>query len=452
MNKKLSLNWSFLSITIVPMLVLGIIISIAGSGFVADSLNKATEEKMIDLSRTIMIGLDGMYPGDYHVEKESDGATLVKGEHIFNNDFEYIDSIKEETGIDVTIFYLNYAVATTLRDKHGDRMVGSGESDTVKVEVLNANTSRYYSDLSFGKEEYNVFYTPICDEDGKAIGMISLAEPTYMVNTLAKNAVIPILLIALVSLVIGCIYTRHYSNGIIDDIRKIQKYMKAVSNGEFRASLGNDVESREDELGDMGRSAVKTALSLRKMVEEDLLTSLLNRRSADKHLHGTMNGYVDKGVKFCLALGDIDFFKKVNDTYGHEAGDKVLIAVSSAMKNFMIGKGYTIRWGGEEFILVFEGYYMDRALSLLEELLNKIRALEIVSGENVIKVTMSFGIVECDPDDMERLAFSEDKSSEELEQNIKKRIDEYINEADARLYYSKQHGRNQITDFAVDGL
>ena len=74
------------------------------------------------------------------------------------------------------------------------------------------------------------------------------------------------------------------------------------------------------------------------------------------------------GIPFCVVLGDIDFFKKVNDTYGHDAGDEILKFVALELRRMMLGKGFATRWGGEEFLLVFDN--MDIAHTRREMLLS----------------------------------------------------------------------------------
>ena len=111
----------------------------------------------------------------------------------------------------------------------------------------------------------------------------------------------------------------------------------------------------------------------------------------------------------------------------------------------MLGKGYAVRWGGEEFLMIFENYDLDRSREFLEELLDEIRALEIQSEDVVIKVTMSMGIVECEKGDFDNEALvTAANNEEEYEDVLKRRIDKYISDADARLYYGKEHGRNRI--------
>ena len=448
-----SISWQFIRISYLPMIFLTIVIVLVGSGLVNNSLKNEAADGMIDMSNTILESFESMYPGDYSVSEDNGGITLSKGEHLFNGDFEYIDKIKEITGCNITICYQNYAVITTLYDSNNVRLVGAADSDRIVAEVIKEDKSMFYPEVEFNKEMYLAYYTPIKEASGTVIGTFMIAKKADTITQLTWKAVLPMVGVALIAIILAAIFTYIYSVKFIGDIRKIQGYMKKVAEGTFEHSVDPTLENRTDEIGQMADSAVRTSLRLRKMVEEDQLTNLYNRRSADKKIKATIENYIDKGVRFNIALGDIDFFKKVNDTYGHEAGDQVLIAVSSTLKDFMKDKGYAIRWGGEEFLLIFDKGKNDFEESCrnMEQMLDRIRALRVESGENIISVNMTFGILECEKEDMEvNLASLEDERKGAKDSFLKKRMDYYISTADGRLYYGKEHGRNQLVSYPVD--
>ncbi len=441
MNKINSLTVSFLKITLVPMLILGIVIAIGGSYSIGRSLNMETQESMTDYAQTVLTTLDRMYPGDYYYEEQDGEIYMFKGEHMFNGDFAYFDNLKQVNGDDISLCYMNYAVITTFFDNAtNERMVGLGESEIIVSDVIEKAAPKFYSNITVNKESYFSYYVPLFDQNGAVVGMLSVARSQESVNALRRNAVIPLIILSVIVEILVGFFVYFYAGRFIGIIEKIKKYNSALAKGNFKEQLDNEVVKRQDELGQMGRDSQQMAMSLRKLVEEDQLTGLFNRRSAHKRLNETMVNYIDKGVDFALVMGDIDFFKKVNDTYGHDAGDQVLIAVAQTLKNFMAKFGYAIRWGGEEFILVYEkGASGEFAYEKMQELLDMIRALEIYSEDTLIKVTMTFGVIECEPTDK-----SVDLKGKEREDFIKKRIDYYINSADQKLYYGKQNGRNQI--------
>ena len=165
----------------------------------------------------------------------------------------------------------------------------------------------------------------------------------------------------------------------------------------------------------------------------DALTGLYNRRSLYK-LYDEMK---DKG-HFCVIMGDIDNFKKINDTYGHGCGDEVLKNISAVISKTADQKDIACRWGGEEFLLVILGTKED-CLARLNEMRDQILGLKIKYNNTQIKVTMTFGFVDC----MEILDHTELI-------NPCVNIDALVQIADTRLYYGKENGKNTIISANVE--
>jgi len=158
------------------------------------------------------------------------------------------------------------------------------------------------------------------------------------------------------------------------------------------------------------------------LIERDALTDLYNRRSCDQMLRNTINKARTNGTSFCLVLADIDHFKSVNDTYGHESGDIVLQNIAKLLKNHMHKKGYVGRWGGEEFLMIYEDCNPTQAKEHLQALQTLIRESTHAVEKAEIKVTLTFGLV-CD---------------NTLEPH------EMIKLADEKLYTGKKNGRDCI--------
>lgn len=162
---------------------------------------------------------------------------------------------------------------------------------------------------------------------------------------------------------------------------------------------------------------------LERMANIDTLTQLSNRRHMNEYLNELVFNYNKSGKIFTLAIGDIDFFKKVNDTYGHDTGDYVLSSVANQLSIFMKDKGHVARWGGEEFLFAFENETIDKAYEQLDELRAKIESWPMKFKEYSFNVSMSYGMEEFN----DRLG-----------------VEATINRADAKLYQAKTGGRNRV--------
>ncbi len=154
------------------------------------------------------------------------------------------------------------------------------------------------------------------------------------------------------------------------------------------------------------------------MASVDPLTGLYNRRSMHTFLENTTN--MDE--KFALVMCDIDNFKRVNDTYGHDFGDVVLKDIAQIMQDVMSGNGYVCRWGGEEILILSIGN-LDHAIQLAENIRRSIENHEFVLNDTTIHVTITLGI-------------ASHKNGESMEATI--------SHADSRLYYGKQNGKNRV--------
>ncbi|MBR4581476.1 MAG: GGDEF domain-containing protein [Lachnospiraceae bacterium] len=164
---------------------------------------------------------------------------------------------------------------------------------------------------------------------------------------------------------------------------------------------------------------VKYNEQLKMEAGQDALTGLKNRRSTSEFI----NGLVDGNATFSICLCDIDYFKKVNDTYGHEFGDEVLKAIADVFKKTASGNACISRWGGEEFLLIFPNLNGDDAYMKVHDIREEVKKTVIPNGENNVSVTMTYGLTEY---------------------NLNKNLIENIKEVDEKLYMGKQAGRDRI--------
>ena len=153
--------------------------------------------------------------------------------------------------------------------------------------------------------------------------------------------------------------------------------------------------------------------------KEDVLTTLLNRRGFLPLVEPLMSE--EKSAEFCVAFCDIDDFKRVNDSYGHDAGDEVLRHITTLMRKEMQGCDIC-RWGGEEIVILMKDCDLESAREKLEILRKNIETIPTVFYNKQIFVTITIGL--------ERYMDSYNNP------------EEIIKVADERMYYGKQHGKN----------
>ena len=175
------------------------------------------------------------------------------------------------------------------------------------------------------------------------------------------------------------------------------------------------------------------AESLRNNVEQaiemavvDALTGLHNRRYFDMHLSSLLDQAAQESKPLSLLVLDIDFFKKINDTYGHDAGDEILRALAGRMRRAVRSVDLVCRLGGEEFVIVMPETALDVAGKVAERVRRAVEAepFNVKDGQMAVPVTVSIGIA--------------DRGSDANPDFIYK-------SADKALYESKSTGRNKVT-------
>ena len=166
--------------------------------------------------------------------------------------------------------------------------------------------------------------------------------------------------------------------------------------------------------------------NLREMAMRDPLTKVYNRRYFMDLIFKEVNYTVRIRQPLSCIMIDIDFFKKINDNHGHQAGDFVLQAVAQKLSKELRVYDAFARYGGEEFVIMLRTTPLDNALILAERLRKTVENLSVVYEGKNIPVTVSMGVATLDP---ERVVS----------------VEELLKEADQYLYKSKENGRNRVS-------
>ena len=170
----------------------------------------------------------------------------------------------------------------------------------------------------------------------------------------------------------------------------------------------------------------QSARRMYQLANTDALSGLRNRRSILETADIELQKQLSKGnfrPEFHVLICDIDYFKKVNDTHGHDAGDAVIRAVADVLKTNATRSDYCARWGGEEFLIIVPNKKRQDALDIAEAIREQVEALVINHEELALRATMTLGV--CSMRRKETLA-------------------DAIDRADKALYNGKQSGRNRV--------
>lgn len=170
--------------------------------------------------------------------------------------------------------------------------------------------------------------------------------------------------------------------------------------------------------------ATQRANALEKEVLVDALTQINNRRAYELEMRDTFNRFQRDGQPFSLILIDVDHFKKVNDDYGHRAGDKCLERIAKKVQSSIRRTDFLARYGGEELIAILHGAHAEDALQVAEKIRSRIEQTRFRYLETEIPVTISLGVTEVLPKDPDAEA--------------------PFLRTDEALYKAKREGRNRV--------
>ncbi len=285
-----------------------------------------------------------------------------------------------------------------------------------------------------------VSYQPYADFNGRAAFSIRLETPRRIfqaVQTMSRHAAYFLVLGSLVLLVFMWVALQRI---VLGPIFRLKEHAHAIhSAGDLSVrlhlrrrdeigQLANEFDAMMAEIDQKSAEVAAANIELQRLSGEDTLTQLANRRQFDTCLDQEWRRLLRQQRPLALLLCDIDFFKRYNDSYGHQQGDYCLHAVAQAIKETACRPAdLVVRFGGEEFAVILVDTDPEGALAVAESIRKAVRLLEIPHQDSLVDpyVTLSVGAASLVP--------QTELSSEFL-----------VKLADQPLYRAKQRGRNRV--------
>lgn len=412
-GERKSIRRSLLLMVTLPTVILTVFVLSIGVLLFYHFYSQSIRDELASTTTMMVDCLDLTVRGDYQYEN----GILLKG-NMNITDSTMLYKVKEKSGIDTTIFWGGTRILTTVEDQYGVSAAGTSAEKKVTDVVLGEGKDYYADHVDVDGTEYIGYYKALENDGNKPVGMVFAGKKLTLVYQKILRTLLGFVLFSLVAVLVAMLCTRQYSSGVIRDINTINHFLQTISEGTLGETLDERIRNRKDELGDIGIYADKMRTNLQKLVEMDALTALYNRRSGNQMLEVL----VGQRAEYTAVMCDIDFFKKVNDTYGHAAGDRVLTTISAQIRENVGEDGFASRWGGEEFLVIY-CMNLEETRKRIDKLQQAIRNLQVCYGDQTIRVTMTFGMGQSAP-------------GESYEKVIKR--------ADEKLYVGKNGGRDQI--------
>ncbi len=246
---------------------------------------------------------------------------------------------------------------------------------------------------------------------------------SYTQNILSSASIALLFLLIL----FFALYHKKTKKLLVTNLKSIESWSNKISKGDYGLELETKVLKEfvpiTNSIASLSKNTNDLVNKLQEIAEQDELTKMPNRRAAINFLKQKQKE-VSRYYSLCsVILIDIDYFKRINDTYGHPVGDQILINVGNLVAKYSRDSDYAARLGGEEFIVIAPQTNLSSCYILANKLKTKIESYIHQCGEHQIKVTISSGVSTLVADGC---------------------IEETYKQADDALYLAKKLGRNNV--------
>jgi diguanylate cyclase (GGDEF)-like protein len=384
---------------------------------------------------------------------------------------EAIYKLKEHLRSEVTIFFGDTRIVTTLHGERGESLIGTKISPEIG-KIVSVDKEEYSCDTDIFGKTYRTFYMPLLDSKDNAFATIFIGTPMSELKSETYILIRNLIIIGFAGIVVTACFLYLAISLISKPLIILSKNIDDIKEGNLNITVHTD---GNDEIGHAGRSLQMMLYTLQKLIDEinytisehekgntdysldaksfngdyqllvsritelsnmgmrDRLTGIPNRRAFDNRLALEWNRAMREKTQLSFLMLDVDKFKAYNDTYGHQQGDKALTIIADTLiMQLKRGLDFAARWGGEEFAILLPNTDMDGAMHIAEQIRAEIEKTEIsdIHGGSAKRVTASIGVNTQIP--------SPENSIEKL-----------ISNADAALYQAKKRGRNRVFANAV---
>ncbi len=261
----MKLKEKILALSLVPVLVLGITMFLVAADRIANGIYDAAYNGMHATTLAVRDIFEEGKSGAYHMDEQ---GMLWKGDALnISPATNIVDHIKDSTGIDVTIFWGDTRILTSIVDEHGARQINTKASAEVAERVLQNGETYYDRNIEILGQRYIVSYTPLYQENSKEIiGMIFLGTPQQTVSVIINKIRGQFLLIILCMLLFVTVIAYTLVSRIVAALKKNMELLDCISSGNLQIEVQPALVRRKDEIGDLAKNILNLTDALRTIV------------------------------------------------------------------------------------------------------------------------------------------------------------------------------------------
>lgn len=271
-NGSSRLRIKIMLVALFPMILMAVIVGIIA----ARNMREGMQQEMMYALETEAHSLEQLYNAVNDDAYSVSGDKLMKGSFNVTDETDFLDSLVEGTNMQVTLFYGDTRMATTLKDQSGKRLTGTKADESVARAVTQDGRTVEDYNITIDGEKYYACYAPLKDSGDKVVGMTFAGKPVTQVEALisqrTRGIIIAETVMVLIALVVIFILTR----GIQTGLQAAEKAVYSLSNGDLTAAVESKAMRRNDELGDMAKGVA--------VLMNQLLEVVNNIRASSKQL------------------------------------------------------------------------------------------------------------------------------------------------------------------------
>lgn len=279
MKRKRGLNIKLLVLTLLPALLVGVATLLISVSRMRSGMNDLSRERVVSLCNALKQSYVQMYRGNW--EYDADTQILYKGVYNISDTYNMLDKISEEDNVEITIFWGDTRVITTVRNEDGSRFVNTQAGEAAINATLKGGEGYFNPDTVINGKPYYSYYSPLTNNDGSIVGMFFVGIPSENVNSLINSASLSVMLVVIFLLVGTCVVVLFIALNLIKTINSCVNAVVTMEAGNLNVNAEVGFFDRGDELGMLAESINKMAGHFKSIIGDIKSGSNVMKGNAD---------------------------------------------------------------------------------------------------------------------------------------------------------------------------
>lgn len=279
MKRKRGLNIKLLVLTLLPALLVGVATLLISVSRMRSGMNDLSRERVVSLCNALKQSYVQMYRGNW--EYNADTKILYKGVYNISDTYSMLDKISEEDNVEITIFWGDTRVITTVRNEDGSRFVNTQAGEAAINATLKGGEEYFNPNTVINGKPYYSYYSPLTNNDGSIVGMFFVGVPSDNVNSLINSASLSVLLVVIFLLVGTCVVVLFIALNLIKTINSCVNAVVTMEAGNLNVNAEVGFFDRGDELGMLAESINKMAGHFKSIIGDIKSGSNVMKGNAD---------------------------------------------------------------------------------------------------------------------------------------------------------------------------